>query len=131
MAACKSMTQNQLLDAIAKKTNSTKKAAKDFLLWVTTSTDYQGQVAPGYPAYAAAAKQWLANQAASHYYANDIAGTLQAAAGQVWPGWGYGQFSQEAVWAATITPGLNAGKTIESMLPDWQKAVVNYAKSNG
>jgi multiple sugar transport system substrate-binding protein len=107
------------------------KAATDFLTWVTTSDDYQGKLAPGYPAYGKAAKTWLANQSASGYYAGDIAGPLQAAAGQVWPGWGYGQFSQEAIWAATITPGLNAGKTIVSMLPDWQKAIVNYAKSNG
>lgn len=107
------------------------KAATDFLTWVTTSDDYQGKVAPGYPAYQAAAKTWLANQASSGYYANDIAGPLQAAAGQVWSGWGYGQFSQEAIWAATVTPGLTAGKTITSMLPDWQTAIVNYAKSNG
>ncbi|HEV8556070.1 MAG TPA: extracellular solute-binding protein [Actinophytocola sp.] len=107
------------------------KAATDFLTWVTTSDDYQGKVAPGYPAFAKAATTWLSKQNSSGYYLNDIAGPLQAAAGQVWPGWGYGQFSQEAIWAATITPGLNAGKAIVSMLPDWQKAVVNYAKSNG
>jgi multiple sugar transport system substrate-binding protein len=107
------------------------KAATDFLTWVTTSDDYQGKVAPGYPAYVKAAKTWLSNQTSSGYYAGDIAAPLQEAAGQVWPGWGYGQFSQEAIWAATVTPGLNAGKTIASMLPDWQKAVVNYAKSNG
>jgi multiple sugar transport system substrate-binding protein len=107
------------------------KAATDFLTWVTTSDDYQGKVAPGYPAFAKAATTWLSKQSSAGYYVNDPAGPLQAAAGQVWPGWGYGQFSQEAVWAATITPGLNAGKTIVSMLPDWQKAIVNYAKSNG
>src|SRR6266545_1583321 len=107
------------------------KAATDFLAWVTTADDYQGKVAPGYPAFAKAATTWLSKQSSSGYYVNDPAAPLQAAAGQVWPGWGYGQFSQEAVWAATVTPGLNAGKTIVSMLPDWQKAVVNYAKSNG
>ena len=48
-----------------------------------------------------------------------------------WRGWGYGQFSQEAIWAATVTPGLTAGKTIVSMLPDWQKAITDYARSNG
>jgi ABC-type glycerol-3-phosphate transport system substrate-binding protein len=107
------------------------KAATDFLTWVTTSDDYQGKLAPGYPAYAPAAKTWLAKQTSSGYYANDITAPLQAAAGQVWPGWGYGQFSQEAIWAATVTPGLNAGKSIVSMLPDWQTAIVNHAQSNG
>ena len=105
------------------------KAATDFLLWVTTSDDYQGKTAPGYPASLAAAKTWLANQASSGYYTGDIAGPLQSAAGQVWSGWGYGQFSQEAIWAATVTPGLTAGKTI--VLPAWQDAIVNYAQSNG
>ncbi|MET0234018.1 MAG: extracellular solute-binding protein [Kibdelosporangium sp.] len=107
------------------------KAATDFLTWVTTSEDYQGQLAQGYPAYGPAAGMWLAKQASSGYYANDITAPLQAAAGQVWPKWGYGQFSQEAIWAATVTPGLNAGKSIVSMLPDWQKAIVDHARSNG
>ncbi|WIY01044.1 extracellular solute-binding protein [Amycolatopsis mongoliensis] len=107
------------------------KDATDFLTWVTTSDEYQGKVSPGYPAYAAAAKTWLAKQSSSKYYANDIAAPLQAAAPQVWPGWGYGQFSQEAIWASTVTPGLTAGKTIVSMLPEWQTAITNYARSNG
>ena len=107
------------------------KDATDFLTWVTTAPDYQGQVAPGYPANTAAAKAWLAKQTASGYYAGDITGPMQTAAAQVWPGWGYGQFSQEAIWAATVTPGQTAGKTIVSLLPDWQKAITDYAKSNG
>ncbi|WP_410618638.1 ABC transporter substrate-binding protein [Amycolatopsis sp. cmx-8-4] len=107
------------------------KDATDFLTWVTTAPDYQGQVAPGYPANTGAAKAWLAKQTASGYYAGDITGPLQTAAAQVWPGWGYGQFSQEAIWAATVTTGQTAGKTIVSLLPDWQKAITDYAKSNG
>ncbi len=107
------------------------KAATAFLTWVTTSDDYQGKLAPGYPAYTAAAKTWLTNQAASGYYADDISAPLEAAANEVWPGWGYGQFSQEAVWAATVTPGLNAGKSIVSLLPAWQSSIANYARADG
>ncbi|WP_345360790.1 ABC transporter substrate-binding protein [Actinoallomurus liliacearum] len=107
------------------------KAGTDFLTWVTTSNDYQGKVAPGYPAYTAAAKAWLANQASSHYYAGDIAGPLRTAAGQVWSGWGYGQFSQEAIWAATVTTGVTGGRSIVSLLPAWQNAIANYARSDG
>jgi multiple sugar transport system substrate-binding protein len=98
---------------------------------VTTANDYQGEVAPGYPAYAPTAKTWLAKQTSSGYYANDITGPLQAAAGQVWSGWGYGQFSQEAIWAAKVTPGMTSGKTIVSLLPAWQDAITNYARSDG
>jgi multiple sugar transport system substrate-binding protein len=107
------------------------KAAADFLTWVTTSDDYQAKLAPGYPAYAPAAKNWLAHQSTSGYYANDIAPALQGAAGEVWPGWGYGQFSQEAIWAATVIPQINAGKTIVSQLPAWQSAIANYARADG
>jgi ABC-type glycerol-3-phosphate transport system substrate-binding protein len=107
------------------------KAATDFLTWVTTSDDYQGKLAPGFPAYSAAAKTWLAAQVSSGYYANDITGPLTTAANQVWSGWGYTQYSQEAIWAATITPGVTAGKTIASLLPAWQTAIENYAKTNG
>jgi ABC-type glycerol-3-phosphate transport system substrate-binding protein len=107
------------------------KAATAFLTWVTTSDDYQGKLAPGYPAATAAAKTWLAAQSASGYYANDPGQALTAAANQVWPGWGYGQFSQESIWAATVTPGMTAGKTITSLLPAWHDAIVNYAKTDG
>ncbi len=107
------------------------KAATAFLTWVTTADDYQGKLAPGYPAYSSAAKTWLAGQTASGYYADDITAPLQAAANQVWSGWGYGQFSQEAIWAATVTPGLNAGKSLVSLLPAWQGAIENYARSDG
>ncbi|HUR02400.1 MAG TPA: extracellular solute-binding protein [Nonomuraea sp.] len=107
------------------------KAATDFAVWATTSDDYQGKLAPGYPAHRPAAKTWLANQVSSGYYAGDITKPLQDAAGRVWPGWGYGQFSQEAIWAATVTPGLTAGKSIVSLLPAWQSAIENHARSTG
>ena len=87
------------------------KAAIDFLTWVTTANDYQGKLAPGYPAYAPAAKVWLAHQAQLRLLRRrHPAAVLEQAAGQVWPGWGYGQWSQEAIWAATVTPGLTAGQ---------------------
>jgi ABC-type glycerol-3-phosphate transport system substrate-binding protein len=105
--------------------------AVDFLTWVTGNNAYQDDLAPGYPAYAPAAAAWLSNQAKSGYYANDIAPVLQQAAGQVWSGWGYGQFSQEAIWASTIDPGLTAGKAITSMLPAWQTAIVDHAQADG
>jgi ABC-type glycerol-3-phosphate transport system substrate-binding protein len=105
--------------------------AVDFLTWVTGANAYQENLAPGYPAYTPAATAWLANQAKSGYYASDISAPLQQAAGQVWPGWGYGQFSQEAIWASTIVPGITAGKSIVSMLPAWQSAIAEHAQADG
>ena len=105
--------------------------AVNFIEWVTTNDAYQADLAPGLPAYAPAASLWLANQQKSGYFANDIVPVVQQVAGQVWPGWGYGKFSQEAIWAATITPGITAGKSIVSMLPSWQTAITNYATAAG
>lgn len=106
------------------------KAATDFLTWVTTNNAYQGEVSPGFPAYAPAAETWLKQQNASGYYTGDIS-VLKDASTQVWPRWGSGQFSQEAIWAATVKPGMTQGKTIVSLLPAWQDSIVQYAKSNG
>jgi ABC-type glycerol-3-phosphate transport system substrate-binding protein len=106
-------------------------AAVNFMEWVATSTAYEGDLAPGLPAYAPAAATWLANQQKSGYFANNIVPVVQQAAGQIWQGWGYGKFSQEAIWAATVTPGITAGKTIVSMLPSWQSAITNYATADG
>ncbi len=105
--------------------------AVNFITWVTTNNAYQGDLAPGYPAYAPAATVWLAHQASSGYFASNPSPVLEQAAGQVWTGWNYGTWSNEAVWAATIDPGLTAGKTIVSMLPAWQTAITNYATSDG
>ena len=107
------------------------KDAVNFLEWVTGNNAWQDSLTPGYPANAPAAKVWMANQAKSGYYSMNIAPVLEQAAGEVWPGWGYPKFSQEAVWAATIDPGLASGKTIVSMLPAWQTAITNYATADG
>ncbi|MFE9425989.1 ABC transporter substrate-binding protein [Kitasatospora sp. NPDC006697] len=106
------------------------KAATDFLKWVTTDNAYQGEKAPGFPAYAPAAENWLKAQAASGYFAGDL-GALGDASSQVWPDWGSGQFSQEAVWAATVKPGMTQGQSIVSLLPAWQDSIVKHAESLG
>jgi ABC-type glycerol-3-phosphate transport system substrate-binding protein len=105
--------------------------AVSFLEWVTTNDAYQADMAPGLPAYAPAASKWLANQQNSGYFANNIVPVIQQTAGQVWQGWGYGKFSQEAIWASTVTPGITSGKAIVSMLPSWQTAISNYATAAG
>jgi len=105
--------------------------AVSFLEWVATNDAYQADLAPGLPAYAPAAAVWLSNQQKSGYFANNIVPVVQQAAGQVWQGWGYGKFSQEAIWASTVTPGITSGKAIVSMLPSWQTAITNYATAAG
>jgi multiple sugar transport system substrate-binding protein len=106
------------------------KAAEKFVEFVTTADDYQVNVAPGYPAYAPAAKKWVQKQESSKYYATPL-NPITTAASQVWDGWGFGIFSQEAVWAKTMTPAITGGKTIEELLPTWQQAIENQAKVDG
>ncbi|MFI2363023.1 ABC transporter substrate-binding protein [Promicromonospora sp. NPDC019610] len=106
-------------------------AAKTFLEFVTSADEYQVDLAPGLPAYASAADQWLKNQAESGYFAGDFATNVTTASGQVWDGWGYPRFSQEAVFAKTVTPELAAGKKLVDLLPDWQTALENEAQVNG
>ncbi|MGW0086992.1 ABC transporter substrate-binding protein [Streptomyces sp. NPDC003393] len=106
------------------------KAAAKFVQFVTTADEYQVDVAPGYPAYAPAAQKWVAKQEASKYYATPLQPVVTAAS-QVWDGWGYPMFSQEAIWAKTITPGITDGKSVVDLLPTWQTAIENQAKVNG
>jgi len=106
------------------------KAAEKLAQFVTTADDYQVALAPGYPAYAPAAKKWVSKQESSKYYATSLQPVVSAAS-QVWDKWGYGLFSQEAIWAKAMTPAITGGKSIVNLLPTWQQAIENQAKVNG
>ncbi|MBD3141434.1 extracellular solute-binding protein [Microbispora bryophytorum] len=106
------------------------KAAEKFVEFVTTADDYQVNVAPGYPAYAPAAEKWLKKQESSGYYATDLQALLTAGS-LIWNGWGSGVFSQEAIWAKTMTPAIANGKNLVDMLPEWETAIKNQAQVNG
>ncbi|GAA1870149.1 ABC transporter substrate-binding protein [Myceligenerans crystallogenes] len=106
-------------------------AAEKFLEFVTSDERYQVDLAPGLPAYEAAADKWLAKQAESGFFAGDFRANVSTAATQIWDGWGYPRFSQEAVWAKTVTPRLAAGESLVDLLPQWQEAIENEAQVNG
>ncbi|MCX5599323.1 extracellular solute-binding protein [Streptomyces phaeochromogenes] len=106
------------------------KAASDLVTWMTTSNDYQA-TAGTYPAYKQAATAWLDNQATTGYFAGDIGPTFQQAAERVWPGWSATQYSQEAIYASTVVPALNSGKSLTETLGAWQTAITDKAKSLG
>jgi ABC-type glycerol-3-phosphate transport system substrate-binding protein len=105
-------------------------ASETFLKFVATSDAYQADLAPGLPAYAPAAKSWIAKQVASNYFVDDLS-AVTTSTSQIWSGWGSPTFSQEAIWAKTITPAITAGKTIESLLPAWGTAIKNQAQVDG
>ncbi|MEK6311720.1 MAG: extracellular solute-binding protein [Curtobacterium sp.] len=104
--------------------------ASKFVQFVTTDDAYQVDQAPGYPAYAPAAKKWVAKQEGSGYYATDLS-ALSTGAGEVWSGWGYPAYSQEAIWAKTMSPVLTSGGSLVDNLDTWQTAIKNQAQVNG
>jgi multiple sugar transport system substrate-binding protein len=106
------------------------KAAEKFVEFVTTADDYQVNLAPGYPAYAAAADKWVKKQESSGYYATDLQAVVKAGT-EIWDGWGSGIFSQEAIWAKTVTPAIAEGKSLVTLLPVWETAIKNQAQVDG
>jgi ABC-type glycerol-3-phosphate transport system substrate-binding protein len=106
------------------------KAATAVTKWLTTSDANQGG-APTYPAYAPAAKTWLANSANTSYFANDVSGPFQKAANEIWTGWSNTKFSDATAWSSVVLPGLTAGKTLTSLLPAWQAAIADEGKAVG
>lgn len=105
-------------------------AAEKFAEFVTIADDYQVDVAPGYPAFAAAGAKWIAKQEASNYYATSL-DAITAAGGQIWSGWGSGEFSQEAIWAKTMIPLITSGQSVATNLQKWQTAIKDQAQVTG
>jgi multiple sugar transport system substrate-binding protein len=105
--------------------------ASKFVQFVTTADSVQAG-APTYPAYAPAAKAWLANPKNSSYFANNVAPAFKKAADSIWSGWSSnGLVNQQNIWSQTVMPQVLAGKTITSTLPAWQKAALQLAPTVG
>lgn len=106
------------------------KSSSDLVTWLTTS-DANQATAPTYPAYAQAAKAWLANPANKDYFANDVSGPFEQAANEVWTGWSNTRFSDSTAWSSVVLPALTAGKSLTETLPAWQQEIANEARSQG
>ncbi|MGC5170328.1 ABC transporter substrate-binding protein [Microbacterium sp. DT81.1] len=116
---------------IASSHTKNLEAVKTFMEFVTSSDEYQVELAGGYPAYADAAEQWIAKQASGGYFVGEFEQTVVDAASQVWTGWGYPSFSAETAYAKVVLPALATGDTIESVVPEWQKEMENEAQVQG
>ncbi len=116
---------------IASSHTKNLEAVKTFMEFVTSSNEYQVELAGGYPAYAEAAEQWIAKQASDGYFVGDFEQTVVDAASQVWSGWGYPSFSAETAYAKVVLPALAAGDAIESVVPEWQQEMENEAQVQG
>ncbi|MEV8213965.1 carbohydrate ABC transporter substrate-binding protein [Leifsonia sp. NPDC077715] len=106
-------------------------ASSKLVQWLTTSNAAQ-ESAPTYPAYAPAAKAWLANPENTSYFANDVAPAFTKAAASIWSGWSQtSRVNQQTIWANTILPQLVAKKTVLSTLPTWQAQAEQLAGTVG
>jgi ABC-type glycerol-3-phosphate transport system substrate-binding protein len=117
---------------IISKHSQNLKAAADFVIWATTVFNPTGKDArPGYPAYAPAAKAWLADLATNKFFAADPTPALQAAAGQIWPGWNLVTYPDQPVWSNTVVTQLVAGQSLSSMLKPFGDALAQAAQAAG
>ena len=106
-------------------------ASSKLVEWATTSSAAQAS-APTYPAYAPAAKAWLANPANTSYFATDVGPAFRTAAASIWSGWSQtGRVAQATIWANTVLPQLIAKKTVLSTLPAWQTQAEQLAGTVG
>ncbi|MDL9977794.1 ABC transporter substrate-binding protein [Microbacterium sp. ASV49] len=106
------------------------KNATDLVTWVTSDTGFQ-KTAPTYPANTAAAQAWLTNPDNINYFATPIAEPFQKAANQVWKGWANTTFLDQDPFKNVVETGINAGKSVESLMPAWQTEQINTAKAAG
>ena len=105
-------------------------AAVRFATWVSRTTPTRRTWFPVTPPTRRRRRAGRKQQA-SGYWAYNISTPITAAASQVWTGWTPPEFSQESVWASTVSAGMAQGKSIESLLPAWQTAITNQAKVLG
>lgn len=105
-------------------------AVTKFLEYVISS-DKAVELNAGLPGYDSAASKWLDAQSSSGYFTGDFKSAVQTAASSVWDGWAFPSFSPETAYANVVIPTLAAGKTIESVVPDWQQQILNEAQVQG
>jgi multiple sugar transport system substrate-binding protein len=105
------------------------KAAADIINWMVTSPTYQN-IAPTYPAFAPAAKRWLAKREGK-YFAGSLAPAFKTAATQIWPAFGYVKFYEIPIWTSAVVPVISKGGTIASAWDNFGKQLVQQAKING
>ncbi len=105
--------------------------AVQLIVWLTTSEEYQGQMAPTFPAYLPAAQIWAETTSGNPLYAFDPYPVMEEAAGLIDPKWREGKFDYGEPFGTTVVETLISGGTIEEALPRYQEALVSLAQAEG
>lgn len=106
------------------------KAANDLITWVTSDPGFQ-KTAPTYPANKAAAAAWLDNPENVAYFATDVKAPFVKAADQIWKKWAFATFSDQDPFKNVVLKAINGGRSVTSVLSDWQTEATNTAKAAG
>jgi ABC-type glycerol-3-phosphate transport system substrate-binding protein len=112
-------------------------AAVNFVQWnVTTAKtntkepDYSA-VSPGYPSYAPGASAWLKSLNSDPFFAAPPGPAMQAAANDIWKGWGLVTYPDQPVWSNSVVTQLVAGKSLSSLLPALGQGLSQAAQAAG
>ena len=105
-------------------------AVAELIVWATTDPEVQA-AAVTTPAHVPSAKLWLANMNEGGYFADaGAAEAIEEAATYTHPGYKPLRFNVVEAIGKVVVPGLGAGRTVESMLPELQKELENLAQLN-
>lgn len=105
--------------------------AAELIIWLTTSEEYQGQMAPTFPAYLPAAETWSQTISDKPLYAFDPFPVMKEAAGLIDPKWREGKFDYGEPFGTTVIETMLSGGTIADALPRYQEALVSLAQAEG
>ena len=105
--------------------------SSELIVWLTTSQEYQGEMAVTFPAYLPAADTWAKTISSNPLYAFDPYPVMKDAAGLIDPKWREGKFDYTEPFGTIVIEELLAGGTVESALPKYQDALVSLAQAEG
>jgi multiple sugar transport system substrate-binding protein len=107
-----------------------QKAVADFMTTETTDNAYIA-TGPGYPAYSAAANEWLKTTASDPWYAEDPSVALKYAAGKISPTLGFVRYQPQIADSYTNLIVKNAGGDLASAVSSFGDEITQAAKAAG
>ena len=106
------------------------KLAADLIIWLTTSSDYQGS-APTFPAYLPAAEVWSKTVSSNKLYAKDPFPVLKDSSGLIDPLWSNVRFDKGKTFTSLVIGAVLKGESVESALAEFQTQLSALAEAAG